>query len=295
MLGQHDMDIFEAERPRLLGLAYRILGSLTDAEDAVQDTFLKWANTQRETLDRPAAWLTTVCTRRCLDLRGAANRARVNYVGAWLPEPVSTPVDIDEAEKADLAASLTTAFLVMLERLTPKERAAYLLHEIFDLPYAEIAETLALQESACRKLVSRAKSNVDKDRVRHRMPTDQQDRFLRAFHTAITDGMTAPLAALLADDIQLSADGGGKVPTIQDVLQGADQVLNFVETGLRTFWRDLTWEFVDINNSRGVILRRNGTVDAIVSFAFDTTGKATDIYVMRNPDKLSGLNQTVVH
>ena len=118
MLGQHDMDIFEAERPRLLGLAYRILGSLTDAEDAVQDTFLKWANTQRETLDRPAAWLTTVCTRRCLDLRGAANRARVNYVGAWLPEPVSTPVDTDETDNADLAASLTTAFLVMLHQDT---------------------------------------------------------------------------------------------------------------------------------------------------------------------------------
>src|SRR5690606_17716218 len=132
--------VFEEERPRLVGLAYRILGSRADAEDAVQDTWLKWRLADAEAIDNPAAWLTATCTRRCIDMLRSAHRKRVDYIGAWLPEPIHTPVGHVAAENHEMAATLTTAFLLMLERLTPKERAAYLLREIFDMDYAAVAE-----------------------------------------------------------------------------------------------------------------------------------------------------------
>lgn len=134
MTVREDISIFESARPSLLGLAYRILGSRADAEDAVQDTYLKWRSAERGGIENPTAWLTTACTRRSLDLLRASHRKRVDYVGAWLPEPIQTKIEADTEGDLDLASSLTTAFLLLLERLTPKERAAYLLYEIFDTP-----------------------------------------------------------------------------------------------------------------------------------------------------------------
>src|SRR5437773_1761997 len=202
-----DLKVFEDARPRLLGLAYRILGSRADAEDAVQDCFFKWRDADRAQIQTPLAWLSSVCTRRCLDLLRVGDRARVNYVGPWLPEPIhpATPPALDDK----LATSLTTAFLLLLERLTPKERAAYLLHEIFDQPYAEIAAMLEMDEAACRKLVSRARQNIDHDRVRHVTPKETQDDLLHAFQWAVMSGSTNQLAALLSSDIRLTTDTGG--------------------------------------------------------------------------------------
>ena len=139
--------LFEERRPALLALAYRMLGTRADAEDAVQDTFIKWQDADRAQIDNPAAWLTTTCTRRCIDLLRSAHRSRVDYVGPWLPEPIHTRTDDMSADEVALASSLSTAFLLLLERLTPKERAAYLLYEIFDMPYGEIAKTLEMQEA----------------------------------------------------------------------------------------------------------------------------------------------------
>lgn len=142
----------------------------------MQDAFLKWRKADRDQIENPAAWLTTICTRRCIDLPRSAHRTRVDYVGAWLPEPIRTSTE-DGAENALLlASSVTTAFLLMLDRLTPKERAAYLLHEIFDVSYPEIVETLDIQERTCRRLVSRARANVDQAKVRHATPIDRQEQ-----------------------------------------------------------------------------------------------------------------------
>jgi RNA polymerase sigma-70 factor (ECF subfamily) len=274
----------------LLGLAYRILGSRADAEDAVQDTFVKWQKADRRRIENPASWLTTICTRRCIDMLRAAHRRRVDYVGPWLPEPLHTPSEDAPEERLSLASSLGTAFLLLLERLTPKERAAYLLHEIFDLPYPEIAKTLALQEATCRKLVSRARANVAQARVRHVTPVERQERLLAAFEAAIAGGGTADLAALLSDEIELAADGGGKVPTIREVLHGKAAVLGFIAETLRPYWSRQTWTVADINGSRGVILRQDGAAVAAVTFAYDEAGRATNIYIMRNPDKLAALH-----
>ena len=289
MSDRDDVEIFEAARPNLMGLAYRILGTLADAEDAVQDTFLKWRKADRDDIDNPAAWLTTICTRRCLDLLRAAHRSRVSYVGAWLPEPIHTPVEPEAEGRLDLASSLTTAFLLMLERLTPKERAAYLLHEIFDMPYPEIAETLDLREDACRKLVSRAKANVDQAKVRHTTPLARQDELLAAFQAAIAEGATAQLASLLSQDIQLSANGGGKAPALLEALYGKAAVMAFIGGTLRRFWSELVWIRADLNGGRGVIVRKGDETVAAVSFAYDEEGNATNVYIMRNPDKLAHL------
>ncbi len=280
-------EAFEQVRPMLTGLAYRMLGSRADAEDAVQDTFLKWQAAPKDEIERPAAWLTTACTRRCIDLLRSAHRTRVDYVGPWLPEPIHTPVE--DMLDLQLASSLTTAFLLMLERLTPKERAAYLLHEIFDVDYPQIATILDMQESACRKLVSRARANIDQEKVRHETPRERQQQLLSAFETAVTSGEINTLAALLSEDIRLAADGGGKVPTIQRVLHGKPEVLEFIAQTAGPYWITCEWIGADINGGRGVILRREGATVASLSFTFDADGRATDIYVMRNPDKLARL------
>jgi RNA polymerase sigma factor (sigma-70 family) len=281
-----DVQFFEEARPRLLGLAYRILGSRADAEDAVQDCFLKWRVTDRSQLKTPAAWLSSVCTHRCLDILRAAHRTRVDYVGPWLPEPIhpTTP----PAVEGKLAASLTTAFLLLLERLTPKERAAYLLHEIFDQSYAEIAAMLEMDEAACRKLVSRARQNIDHDKVRHVTPRETQESLLLAFQTAVMDGRTTQLAALLSSDIRMTTDTGGKTVAATRVLEGEDALSALSRAHL--WWQDCDWKFTDINGGRGAILTKNGQPALTVSLAWNEAGLVSDVFITLNPDKLAHLD-----
>ena len=288
-----DLARFERERPRLLGLAYRTLGSRVDAEDAVQDCFLKWGAADRDAIDNVAAWLTTVCTRRCLDLLRAASRSRVDYVGAWLPEPIHMATDSEDSDFA-LATSLGSAFLLMLERLTPRERAAYLLHEIFDRPYGEIAATLEMEEPACRKLVSRAKANIDQGKVRHHTPVETQERLLDAFRAAVTSGAPDRLSALLSSDIRLTADGGGKVRSALNVLAGHRHVLAFLRLAGK-WWAEYDWTETEINGGRGLILTEAGAPAAAISFAYDDAGQLADIFIMRNPDKLGRLDPVLIH
>lgn len=289
-----DARLFAQSAPMLTGLAYRILGSRADAEDAVQDTFVKWQATDRGTIDNPGAWLTTACTRRCIDLLRSAHRTRVDYVGSWLPEPIHTEAAGQPEQQLSLASSLSTAFLLLLERLTPKERAAYLLHEIFDQPYADVARILDIEETACRKLVQRARGHVEQAKVRHVTPAEQQDQLLAAFETAISEGRTAPLAALLSEQITLRADGGGKVSAVAQALHGRDAVLGFIEQVLHPACRDDRWTFVDLNGARGVILERAGRIEAAVSFGYDEDDRLRDIFIMRNPDKLARLEAVAI-
>lgn len=287
--GNDGTELFERSRRTLHGLAYRILGSRSDAEDAVQDTFLKWQAAEQGAIDNPAAWLTTICTRRCLDMLRAAHRTRVNYIGTWLPEPLHTPVNDDVEGNMDLPATLGMAFMLMLERLTPKERAAYLLHEVFGQSYAEVAAALGLAETACRKLVSQAKTNIDQGKVRHTTPVERQNELLAAFHAAITGNGPDALTALLADDIRLHADGGGKVATVSATLRGKAEVVLFLVDHLRGYWAGYDWIPADLNGGRAFILRQANAVVATVTFAFDTDGQTKDIFIVRNPDKLATL------
>src|ERR1700712_5227605 len=234
MSAPSDASIFEQARPRLLGLAYRILGSRADAEDAVQDAFIKWQGGDRDAIDNPDGWLTTVCTRRCIDMLQAAHQTRVDYVGTWLPEPVYSVTGEDDA--LELSSSLSTAFLLMLERLTPKERAADLLHDVLDVPYGDAAKTLDMEEPACRKLISRARQNIERDKVRHVTPLAQQEKLLAAFQDAASGGDVNRFAMLLSDDIEMSVDSGGKVPAIARTLQGKAEIIEFLKSAQRWWY-----------------------------------------------------------
>jgi RNA polymerase sigma-70 factor (ECF subfamily) len=282
-------------RPKLSGLAYRILGSLSDAEDAVQDTFLKWAAIERSKITNPSGWLVTACTRRCLDMRRSGDRARVDYVGAWLPEPIQMSHDSSAETEAELTSSLSMAFLMMLERLTPKERAAFLLHDIFGLSHASVAETLETSEASSRKLVSRARGNVGRSVVRHNASSDRQMAFLTAFKVAVTEGRIDELSRMLAADARLSADGGGKVPAILEAIEGATPLCKFVSSSLRRYWADHEWVLVNLNGMHGALIRFEDTITAALSFAFDDSGKVEEIYIVRNPDKLNNLDAVHIH
>ena len=290
-LSEAELQVFEEARPRLLGLAYRILGSRADAEDAVQDCFFKWRDTDRAQIRTPLAWLSSVCTRRCLDLLRAADRRRVDYVGPWLPEPIhpATPPDVDDK----LATSLTTAFLLLLERLTPKERAAYLLYEIFDQPYGEIAAILEMDETACRKLVSRARQNIDHDKVRHVTPKQTQDTLLRAFQSAVMSGSTNQLALLLSSDIRLTTDTGGKTLAATRILEH-DDVFSALSRA-HVWWQGCQWEIADLNGGRSAILKNNGQPALTISLTCNEAGLVSDIYITLNPDKLAHLEPVDIH
>lgn len=285
-----DDRLFEENRRRLTGLAYRILGSLAEAEDAVQDTFVKWTEADGAAIVSPPAWLTSVCTRRCLDLLRAARRTRVDYVGTWLPEPVHSASDDTPESSLELASSLSTGFLLLLERLSPRERAAYLLHEIFDQSYAEVAAALGLQEPACRKLVSRARAAVGGPAARYTAPVDRQETMLAGFRDALASGRTDRLAALLSQEIALSADGGGRATAIAQTLHGRTEVLAFITGSLRGFWADYEPRIADINGGRGLmLLATDGHLAAAVTFGYDRDGRVDRIFIMRNPDKLMRL------
>jgi RNA polymerase sigma-70 factor (ECF subfamily) len=280
------LDRFELARPRLLGLAYRLLGSWADAEDTVQDTFLRWQAIDASAILNPDAWLTTACTNRCLDMLKSAGRQRVDYVGPWLPEPLQTETVGGPDEKLELASSLTTAFLLLLERLSPKERAAYLLREIFDYPYSQIAETLDLSETACRQLVSRAGRVVGKDSTRYVPSEERQSELLSAFQKAIATGSVTALSALLSEDIELHTDGGGKVLAALRVLTGRATIEKFLLKVLCKAWPGYQLETAEINGRLGLIASENGEITAVLTAEYGDDGKASQIFIMRNPDKL---------
>lgn len=283
------IQVFEDNRSRLLGLAYRILGTLAEAEDAVQDTCIKWLAADRTQIRTPVGWLTTVCSRRALDMLKAAYRSRVDYVGTWLPEPVQTSGLLEAEQHAALASSLTTAFLLMLERLSPKERAAYILYEVFEQSYVDIAGILGMEEAACRKLVSRARGHVQKAETRHIPSKETQDELLQAFQEAIESGETEKLGFLLSDDIKLASDGGGKVIAAPKVLSGKHRILRFISKALHRVWTGTKPRITELNSRWSLIYTEADGVVSALSFDYTSTGIGEYIYVVRNPDKLSSL------
>ena len=283
--------VFEAARSMLTGLAYRILGSYAEAEDAVQDTFVSWMSADQASIEQPRSWLIAVCTRKAVDTLKSARRARTNYVGAWLPEPIYTDsVDTPET-RLELSESVTMAFLLVLERLAPKERAAFLLHDVFALDYRQIADSLEISEAACRKLVSRARANLQRNKTTHAAPPERQDELVAAFETAIATGATDPLARLLSSDAVLSADGGGKVVAIQHDLHGPAEILAFIAGTLAPHWRAKQILRMEVNARQALVLREEDHTHAVVSFAYDADGKAASVLITRNPDKLAQIDR----
>lgn len=280
---------FEKARPQLLGVAYRLLGSYSEAEDAVQDTAYKWFASEASLPDNPIAWLTAVCTTRCLDVLKSAQKKRMEYVGPWLPEQLETTTDSTPEARLEIASTLSTAFLLLLERLTPKERAAYLLHDIFDTPHSGIAQMLGISEASARQLASRGRKHVQDGNVRHIPPQEQQESLLKGFQAALTTGDVNAFAKTLCDDVDLRADSGGVVIATRHVLRGKDTVVQFLNSVLVPAWSQLRLEEKTVNGLPGIMLWDGNSPHALVSFAYATEGQIQNIFVLREPEKLRRL------
>lgn len=287
---------FEPHRRRLLGLAYRMLGSIADAEDAVQETYLRWHAADRGKVSDPRAFLMTTATRICLDLLTSARARREEYVGPWLPEPVVDAAALAPDSRTELAEDLSIALLLTLDRLSPLERAAFLLHDVFDFPFGEVATALQRSEAACRQLASRARVHVREVRPRGTAPPAhageidaKHQQLLSAFVAATRSGDLNALTKILASDVHVETDGGGKVAAALNALDGADRAARFLIGATRKGWReDFTLRFTAINGLPGIIVA--SPEGPVQTTAFEIEGNVIRaLYVVRNPDKLRHL------
>lgn len=288
-----DAQTFEAHRGRLTGLAYRMLGSRADAEDAVQDAFLRWSATSaRETIDNDEGYLVRVVTRLCLDRLKSARAKREVYVGPWLPEPVADTDALSPQTQAELADDLSFALLLALDRLSPAERAAFLLHDIFDAPFSEIAETLEKSEAACRQLAARARKAVKNARPAPASPVSEHERLLAAFGAAAATGDLAALKALLAEHVVTLTDGGGKKAAALNPIFGADRSVRFLMGVERKFVAPGSQSFraISVNGVPGMAIYVDGELDAVGTIAVEG-GRIAAIYIVRNPEKLAAFAQ----
>jgi RNA polymerase sigma-70 factor (ECF subfamily) len=281
-----DHATFSRLRPRLQGIAYRMLGSRAEAEEVVQDAWLRWHEADPAALDSTEAWLVTVTTRLAIDRLRSAKVQREQYVGFWLPEPLVEDSPVTPEQLVEKADDLSVAFLTLLERLGPEARAAYLLREIFDADYAEVARVLGKSEEACRQIVSRAKAQLRDTRKRHAVPHETQRRLLQGFVDASSRGDFAALQALLAEDAELLGDGGGKVPSFGKVLGGGRRIAQlYLATHLR-YGAGVRWEIAVINGQWGLLRWVDGQLESVQ--AIETDGqRIVRIHAQRNPDKLA--------
>jgi RNA polymerase sigma-70 factor (ECF subfamily) len=289
----HDNDPLAPHRGRLLGLAYRMLGSRSDAEDIVQDAYLRFAGAQD--VHNAEAFLVTVVTRLCLDRLKSARAQREVYVGPWLPEPVFDAEGLSADAATELADDLSFALLLALDRLSPLERAAFLLHDVFDTPFSEIAAMLDRTEAACRQLATRARRAVRDERPAPAATPDNHARLLQAFGEAVTSGDVARLAELLREDAVAITDGGGRKTAARNPIQGADKIARFfIGLAAKNAGHEIRVEPTMINGAIGALLYLDGELDHTMSMAISGE-KIAAIYIVRNPDKLRHLPAAGMH
>ena len=275
---------FEPLRPTLIRVAYRMLGSVADAEDIVQDAFLRWLDLDRDAVREPAAFLRKAVTHLCLDRLKSRRRERETYVGTWLPEPV-----VETEEEQD---DVTLPLLMALERLSPLERAAFLLHDVFGLDFEEVAHTIERDAAACRQLASRARAHVRADSQRYSMPRERSLEMAQAFFAASRDGELERLRALLSADVTLYADGGGKVPTRKTPAFGIADVMRMYEAFAAIYdeTRSRLVRYGYINGLPGFITIERG--DILQTTALDVAnGRIVAIYIVRNAEKLKHIRE----
>lgn len=294
-----DLDNVFRERRRLLALGYRMTGTLADAEDVVQETYLRWyrlTEAEREAIANPAGWLTTVAGRVALDLLGSARHRREQYVGPWLPEPV--PADLfagairsrtastpeDPLDRITLDDDVSTALLVVLEAMTPAERVAFVLHDVFAVPFDEIAGAVGRSPAAVRQLASSARRHVRENRATA-VPRAEHDRVVRAFQQATRTGEVAPLLKFLAPDVELRSDGGGIVSAARNVVSGADKVARFL-LGIGAKNPHLTAEEWQFGDGLGLVFRDGDRVHSVMNLHVEA-GAITQLWIVLSPAKLT--------
>lgn len=280
---------FQQHRPRLMGVAYRMLGSRADAEDVLQDAWLRWQQADPDRVHTAEAWLVTTVTRLCVDRLRAVRHEREHYSGAWLPEPWIVEATAPPADaRAELASDLSMALLVVLERLSPDERAAFLLHDVFDSDYSEVAAVLDRSQAACRQLVHRARAQVRKNQVRFTPTPDAASALLHRFVNAMRAQDHVAMLSLFAQDATWTPDGGGKVPAATKVLRGPRALSRLALAVWRLHLQHLTACEVQINGAPGLLLREGSVPRLALALQTDET-HIHGIYTVLNPDKLRGL------
>jgi RNA polymerase sigma-70 factor (ECF subfamily) len=287
-----DSSLFAALRPRLFSIAYRMLGTRADADDVVQDAWLRWHGSDRAQVQSPEAWLVTIATRLAIDRLRARLSERSAYVGWWLPEPI---VELDEGtpeSSAELASEVSMAFMWVLERLSPEERAAFLMRQVFEHEYADIADMLGKSEAACRQMVHRAQQRVQQQQPRFAVPREQHQALLGRFMAAAKNGDRAAMKTLLADDVQLVADGGGKVNSYLRVLHGAGRVAGSFWSLEHQYPQQVMYRQARINGEPGLLRYVGGKLESAQSFLIDND-RIIAVFIVRNPDKLAGVPQTI--
>jgi len=298
VLSSREVDLFEGSRGRLEAIAYRLLGSVGDAEDAVQDTFLRWQAADREHIEVPEAWLTKALTNVCLNQLTSARVRRETYVGQWLPEPVlAGDRMLGPAETAEQRESVSLAVLTLLERLSAKERVVYVLREAFGHSHGEIAQILDITEANCQQIYRRAKQHVAADRARVEIDAAAADRLVEEFLAAALSGDTAPLVRMLTDDAISVADGGGRVPARSAPITGALGIARFLRgllkpaAAIRTFLGGgYAMHAALVNGGPAVLVVAGGRVVGVMSLDVTSEGIAA-IQIQVNPDKLERLTR----
>jgi RNA polymerase sigma-70 factor (ECF subfamily) len=282
-----DLESFDAHRGYLFGVAYRMLSSAADAEDIVQEAYLRWSSQPRDDIAEPRGYLTTVVVRLCLDELRSARSRRETYVGPWLPEPLVVSDD-DPAEIAELSDSLSLAFLVVLEELGPAERAAFLLHDVFDYDYGEIAKILDRQEPACRQLVSRARHRVGDRQQRFDADRAQGRELAERFLVACSTGDVGQLMTVLADDVVVWTDGGGLARAARRPIYGIDKSARFLVAVAQTVPAEAHVSHALVNGQPGLLIAEDGVVSTAMALEI-IDRRVVGVRVVSNPEKLRGV------
>jgi RNA polymerase sigma-70 factor (ECF subfamily) len=285
--GEHDdgLSAFAPVRPRLFGIAYRMLGSAAEAEDIVQDVWLRWQSANRSAVENPPAFLATTTTRLCINLAQSAQSRRETYVGTWLPEPVDT--SSDPGLGAERGEALKLAVLVLLEKLSPTERAAYVLREAFDYSYRQISDILQMEEANVRQVVSRARKHIADGR-RTPVSSDEQRRLLEAFIAAAQKADMAALESLFAEDVVSTSDGGGIVRAARVPVAGRERVAKFIAAASH-FWKGVTLAWVETNGQAAVLVSRDGVPVALTTIDASAHGIDQIVWILR-PSKLAAIS-----
>jgi RNA polymerase sigma-70 factor (ECF subfamily) len=283
-----DLDLFEKYRPLMFSIAYRMLGSVSEAEDMLQNAYIRYHQIEASTVASPKAFLTTMVTRLCLNHLQTIRVQRESYLGPWLPEPLLTEDDPESpTSQAEKLESISMAFLVLLERLTPVERAVFLLREVFDYPYADIAAIVGKDEVSCRQILSRAKKFIAAQRPRFAPSTEHHHQLLQQFLDAVQEGDIAGLTQLLTSDVTLSTDGGGKVRgAATRVLHGPEAVAKFMIATTRRYIQMIsTIEITEANGEPAIMIRIDGHLFTVISITI-AQQHIVEIRAIGNPDKL---------
>ncbi len=283
------IDEVDEHRSALFGLAYRMLGSVMDAEDIVQEAFIRWQNTPESDIRSPRAYLMTITTRLCLDQLRLAHVRREEYVGAWLPEPLLQSPESDPARLVEMDESISTAFLVLLESLSPLDRAVFLLHEVFNYTFADIAAIVNRTPADCRQIGHRARQRLTQGRPRFEIETETVEEVVQEFLRACMGDDMAGLLALLAPDVTVMNDSGGKVSAVRNTIVGVDHVSRLMLGIFRRWWPHLVFHVATINGQAALITCANAQPVAAITFDV-REGKIHHIYQVLNPDKLKGLS-----